>query len=209
MGESLWGTLKKLAKKIFSGAKKADLPPVKPPPKKPPIIVHEGELPRKPGGRPKPDTMEPHTQIGTHKSKDTGEVYAQQRDFGPGGEESRRLDYSTHPGRPDPKKAHTNPHQHTIDNTDPRNPKMGDAEPVNPPPEVHPSELQPPSPSVGETIVGGAAAILAPYAIDRSKDPNASVADVISAGGWDVAKAIDPFFVTDALEWVFGLEEPK
>jgi len=213
-GMNLWNTLWKAGKAVVNKVKSVfthvhvPAPHVPTPPAHaPPIIVHTGALPRAPGGRPLPSTMEPHTQIETHTSNKTGEVYIQQRDFGPNGEELRRIDYSSHPGQPNPGGTHTNPHQNTINNADPKNPVTGPAGPVNPAPEVHPSELG----GGGGTaaVVGVVGAFLAPYAMAQSQNPDNSVWDVISAGAWDIAKAIDPIFITDAIEKVTGVQSPE
>jgi hypothetical protein len=54
---------------------------------------------------------------------------------------------------------------------------------------------------------GGWAEVFAPTAMSESEREGASIGDVVKAGAWDVAKAIDPVFLTDALEWGFGVGE--
>lgn len=61
------------------------------------------ELPRHPGGRPKPESDYPHTQLGTRKGR-----YPQSRDFDGNGRPVRDIDWTDH-GKPD---WHTDPHQH-------------------------------------------------------------------------------------------------
>ncbi|MGI0015999.1 MAG: RHS repeat-associated core domain-containing protein, partial [Nitrososphaera sp.] len=53
------------------------------------------------------------------------------------------------------------------------------------------------------------APILAPYSDAASRDQNSTPETITSAAAlWDIASAIDPIFLTDAIEWVFGLS-PK
>jgi RHS repeat-associated protein len=61
------------------------------------------ELPRRPNGRPKPESDYPHTQLGTRKGR-----YPQAREFDENGRPVRDVDWTDH-GRSD---VHTNPHQH-------------------------------------------------------------------------------------------------
>jgi RHS repeat-associated protein len=61
------------------------------------------ELPRYPGGRPKPESPYPHTQLGTRKRQ-----YPQSREFDGNGRPVRDIDWTDH-GSPD---WHTDPHQH-------------------------------------------------------------------------------------------------
>jgi hypothetical protein len=61
-------------------------------------------------GRPIPDVLDPHTQLGRRTSRRTGETYVQAREFGAGGVHIRDVDFADHhlPG-------HVVPHQHRID----------------------------------------------------------------------------------------------
>ena len=61
------------------------------------------DLPRYPGGRPKPESPYPHTQLGTRKGQ-----YPQSRELDGAGRPVRDIDWTDH-GRPD---LHTDPHQH-------------------------------------------------------------------------------------------------
>ncbi len=61
------------------------------------------DLPRYPGGRPKPESGDPHTQLGTRKG-----LYPQSREFDANGRPVRDIDWTDH-GQPD---WHTDPHQH-------------------------------------------------------------------------------------------------
>lgn len=51
------------------------------------------------------------------------------------------------------------------------------------------------------------ASFIAQRAIKESQNPHASKWSVVCAGGWDIAESIDPIFVTDFLNWLFGLDE--
>ncbi len=52
-------------------------------------------------------------------------------------------------------------------------------------------------------LAGAIALALIPQASRASTDPCSSGWDVGVAGAWDTVKAIDPIFLTDALEWLF------
>ncbi|WP_397334797.1 hypothetical protein [Paenibacillus thiaminolyticus] len=63
------------------------------------------ELPRHGNGIPKPDTHNPHTQIGEKQGRNGS--YRQTREFGKNGDYIKDTDWTNH-GR----KNHTNPHDH-------------------------------------------------------------------------------------------------
>ena len=48
-------------------------------------------------------------------------------------------------------------------------------------------------------------AILAPNTLSLMNNPCTTMGELISGGLWDIAGAIDPIFLTDAIEWYFGL----
>src|SRR5439155_3457777 len=50
------------------------------------------------------------------------------------------------------------------------------------------------------------AALFAPNFLSISNDPCASLAELLSAGLWDLAVGLDPLFVTDVLAWYYGVE---
>ena len=47
--------------------------------------------------------------------------------------------------------------------------------------------------------------VVAPYTQGEAENPGATRSAIISAALWDTAKAIDPVFLTDGLEWMFNL----
>ena len=61
-------------------------------------------------GRPIPDVLDPHTQLGRRTSRRTGETYVQAREFGAGGVHIRDIDFTDHRLA-----GHPLPHQHRID----------------------------------------------------------------------------------------------
>ncbi|MEJ2579131.1 MAG: RHS repeat-associated core domain-containing protein, partial [Kineosporiaceae bacterium] len=82
------------------------------------------ELPRNKHGVPISDSSYPHTQLG-QKSGRKGD-YPQAREFGPGGEPVRDIDFTDH-GRPG---SHSNPHQYSwLPNETGGTPRRGPTEP--------------------------------------------------------------------------------
>ena len=45
-----------------------------------------------------------------------------------------------------------------------------------------------------------------PYSYAISRSQNVAPRDVIAGAAWDIASTIDPFFITDALEWLFDMD---
>ncbi len=52
------------------------------------------------------------------------------------------------------------------------------------------------------------AKILTPHSWALSNDPSTTAAEFASAALWDIISAVDPIFLTDVIEWTFGLEKP-
>jgi RHS repeat-associated protein len=86
------------------------------------------------------------------------------------------------------------------------------------PEHVHPNagpntdvHIQTAAPGAGAVAGAGLGSLLAANAMAMAdaggSDPAISTGDVIVAGAWDVASAIDPIFLTDLINWVFGVGE--
>jgi RHS repeat-associated protein len=56
-------------------------------------------------------------------------------------------------------------------------------------------------------FIKGLLPILAPMTVAAAASSDATAAEVASAALWDTAKAVDPFCVTDVLEWATGADE--
>jgi RHS repeat-associated protein len=76
----------------------------------------------------------------------------------------------------------------------------------------HPEHLHPAEGEFGDVHIESAtgfcsaiAAALAPQATRLSKDPDTSYFSLVVAGLWDAASAIDPIFLTDAIEHAAGV----
>jgi RHS repeat-associated protein len=54
-------------------------------------------------------------------------------------------------------------------------------------------------------LFGAVGTVLAPYSDAAAKSGDATASEIGSAALWDAAKAIDPIFVTDAIEWAMGM----
>jgi RHS repeat-associated protein len=51
----------------------------------------------------------------------------------------------------------------------------------------------------------GLLSVVAPFSMGADQNPDATVEEISSAMIWDTAKAIDPLFVTDLIEWATGI----
>jgi RHS repeat-associated protein len=56
--------------------------------------------------------------------------------------------------------------------------------------------------------LSGIAALLAPMSMELAGRSCTTNGQMLAAGLWDIASAIDPIFLTDALDWYFGLSGP-
>jgi RHS repeat-associated protein len=61
-------------------------------------------------------------------------------------------------------------------------------------------------PYAGKVHTEWALAILAPNTLGMMNDPCTTMGELLSAGLWDIAGAIDPIFLTDAIDWYFGID---
>jgi hypothetical protein len=55
------------------------------------------------------------------------------------------------------------------------------------------------------TVLG---AVFAPNSNAAAQDPNSTPSTIGSAAAWDVAKAVDPFFITDVIEMLLRSAPP-
>lgn len=132
-----------------AGTGTGDIPPPRkfpllPPPISPSILKSKDNTDNKPGtyapdrtlprdpktGKAIPDEEAKgteHTQLGSKKSRSTGETYSQRRTFDKDGNPTKDVDFTDH-GRP---QQHTNPHQHKHTPNPSGSPQRGSAEPLD------------------------------------------------------------------------------
>ena len=59
----------------------------------------------------------------------------------------------------------------------------------------------------GHSFYGKMGALVAPFSASMSNCKSATTQGILSAAAWDVAQWLDPIFITDAINWWYGLND--